>query len=390
MKLYNHITSKLCQHEADMVLHIPQGGNWQDIPDSISDNRLKRIREAGSGRTTYYGRLSWDKPAYTIATFFNRVPNGCNIHPEQPRILSFREAARLQSFPDDFVFLGTKASQCKQIGNAVPPLLARYVASLIKPHLSSYNFVDLFAGCGGLSEGFIMEGFNLIAANEYDKHIFSTNKFNHSKYAPEDNFILGDITKDEVKERLIKSCDGKKIDIIIGGPPCQGFSYAGWRNPDDERNKLFREFVAIVLKLKPKFFVLENVPGILTMKGGETYMNIVKAFSEIGYYMHTPLKLKAEEFGVPQKRRRVFLIGSLDSNITINVPYPLFSENDLFLPKPITVREAIGNLPNLNDGDGTDECEYAPNINSNYEKLMQREISFDEFYNLCLTKIKQK
>ena len=119
-------------------------------------------------------------------------------------------------------------------------------------------------------------------------------------------------------------------------------------------------------------------------------MNIVKAFSEIGYYMHTPLKLKAEEFGVPQKRRRVFLIGSLDSNITINVPYPLFSENDLFLPKPITVREAIGNLPNLNDGDGTDECEYAPNINSNYEKLMQREISFDEFYNLCLTKIKQK
>jgi DNA (cytosine-5)-methyltransferase 1 len=386
MKIYNHIATKLCQHEADMVPHIPQGGNWKNIPNSISDNRLKGIRNAGSGRTTYYGRLSWDKPSYTIATFFNRVPNGCNIHPDQDRILSFREAARLQSFPDDFIFLGTKASQCKQIGNAVPPLLARYVASLIKPHLTSYNFVDLFAGCGGLSEGFIMDGYKLIAANEYDAHIFSTNKFNHSKYAKDENFILGDITKDEVKNALFKCCENHKIDIIVGGPPCQGFSYAGWRDPDDERNQLFREFVTIVLKLKPKFFVMENVPGILTMKGGETYNDIVKAFTEIGYTMSAPLKLKAENFGVPQKRRRVFLIGSLDPSIEIKSTDVLFSDEDMFLPNPITVKDAIGSFPELNDGEGEDEIEYEFTTESLYDKLMQKKISFDEFYKMCLKK----
>ena len=152
MKLYNHTACKLCDHEAHLVTYIPQGGNWKDIPETVRDKRLDSIRATG-GRTTYYGRLRWDKPSYTIATYFNRVPNGCNIHPEQNRILSNREAARLQSFPDNFVFKGTKVSQFKQIGNAVPPLLARYVSSLIKPHLESYNFVDLFAGCGGLSEG---------------------------------------------------------------------------------------------------------------------------------------------------------------------------------------------------------------------------------------------
>ena len=113
--------------------------------------------------------------------------------------MSNREAARFQSFPDDFIFQGSKASQYKQIGNAVPPLLARLVSSLIKPHLDSYNFVDLFAGCGGMSEGFLMNGFNLLAVNEVDKSIMLTNRYNHSKHTDESHFILGDVTKDEIK-----------------------------------------------------------------------------------------------------------------------------------------------------------------------------------------------
>ena len=142
MKLYNHVVFKMGKHEAEIAPHIPEGGNWQDIPLSISDTRLDKIRETG-GRTTYYGRLCWDKPSYTIATYFNRVGNGCNLHPSQCRVLSNREAARLQSFPDSFIFQGSNASQYKQIGNAVPPLLARFVASLIMPHLRGMNFVDL-------------------------------------------------------------------------------------------------------------------------------------------------------------------------------------------------------------------------------------------------------
>lgn len=106
------------RHEKELACYIPEGGNWTDIPLSVTDRRLEGIRATG-GRTTYYGRLRWDAPSYTIATYFNRVGNGCNLHPSQLRVMSTREAARFQSFPDDFVFVGSKASQYKQIGNAV-------------------------------------------------------------------------------------------------------------------------------------------------------------------------------------------------------------------------------------------------------------------------------
>lgn len=295
MILHNHVAFKMGRHEKELAGYIPEGGNWTDIPLSVTDRRLEGIRATG-GRTTYYGRLRWDAPSYTIATYFNRVGNGCNLHPSQLRVMSTREAARFQSFPDDFVFVGSKASQYKQIGNAVPPLLGRFVSTLIKPYLDSYNFVDLFAGCGGLSEGFLMNGFNLLAANEVDKNIIQTNILNHSKYAAEDKFIPGDVADDDVKERIYSACGGNQVDVILGGPPCQGFSYAGWRNPDDTRNQLFREFVSVVRALRPKFFVMENVLGILTMRSGETIRDIIHAFSDEDYHVGTPLKLNSMHY----------------------------------------------------------------------------------------------
>lgn len=382
MMLYNHIACKLGAYEAELATYIPQGGNWRDIPAHVHDKRLDSIRATG-GRTTYYGRLRWDRPSYTIATYFNRVPNGCNLHPEQNRILSNREAARLQSFPDSFVFKGSKASQFKQIGNAVPPLLARYLSTLIKPHLESCNFVDLFAGCGGLSEGFIMNGFNLVAANEVDKNIMLTNEHNHSKYTPSSNFILGDIAMEDVQQRLFDVCDGTSIDLVVGGPPCQGFSYAGWRNPEDKRNQLFKDFVAVVCRLKPKFFVMENVPGILTMRQGNAIKEIIEAFREVGYYVGTPLKLNAEEYGVPQKRKRVFIIGCTDPLVVLDKPTPLFSDVDASLPNCMTVKDAIGNLPPLEDGGGEEKTNFRFARKSAYDKLMLGEITFDEFYRVC-------
>ena len=381
MVLYNHIAHKIGAYAQELASHIPEGGNWKDIPICISDKRLDGIRATG-GRTTYYGRLRWDAPSYTIATYFNHVGNGCNLHPSQARVISTREAARLQSFPDDFVFVGSKASQFKQIGNAVPPLMSRFVSTLIKPHLDSYNFVDLFAGCGGLSEGFIQNGFKLLAANEFDKNIIKTNIYNHSKYASEDKFILGDITKDETKQRIYDACGGKQVDVILGGPPCQGFSYAGWRDPNDTRNQLFREFVAIVRVLKPKFFIMENVLGILTMRKGETISDIIHAFKDVDYTVGIPLKLNSMWFGVPQKRKRVFIIGSLNHNIHFQQPMPLFDDDNLFLPKPITVKEAIGSLPEIENGGGAIEMEWEFDKPSPYDMLMQRQISFEEFYRI--------
>ena len=130
MILHNHIAPGLSKLEWEQVQHIPAGGNWQNIPDTIPSQRLEQIRRSG-GRTTYYGRLEFDKPSYTITTYFNRLGNGCNLHPSQNRIISTREGARLQSFKDSFTFYGSKTSQYKQIGNAVPIGLGEAVGTAI-------------------------------------------------------------------------------------------------------------------------------------------------------------------------------------------------------------------------------------------------------------------
>lgn len=361
-----------------MVKHIPPGGNWKNIPESIPSQRLAQIRKSG-GRTTYYGRLTLDKPSYTITTYFNRLGNGCNLHPTQDRVISNREAARLQSFRDSFVFKGSKASQYKQIGNAVPPLLARVVAGLLKPHLSSHTFIDLFAGAGGMSEGFIMEGLKLVGANEIDKNYFETFRYNHKELDTGDNFILGDITNPVIKEKIISSQLGNKIGVVIGGPPCQGFSTAGWRDSNDKRNQLFKDFVHIVSELKPEFFVMENVLGILSMREGAAIKEIVESFEAIGYNVNKPFKLSAEDFGVPQKRRRVVIIGSL-KKVPILPPAPLFSDNNMFLPSPISVKDAIGSLPPIEAGDDVEIKESEIPSISLYDKLMKEEICFREFY----------
>lgn len=380
-KLYNHISPTFSELEKKMVVCIPPGGNWKDIPENIPSQRLAQIRKSG-GRTTYYGRLKKDAPSYTISTYFNRMGNGCFIHPSQDRLISIREGARLQSFPDNYVFYGSKTSQYKQIGNAVPPLLARQVASLLEPHIKNKTFVDLFAGAGGMSLGFSMQGYKLLGAIEIEKNFFETYKMNHAELS-EEHLITGDICLEENKLKLVNGLL-EKPDVIVGGPPCQGFSTAGWRNPNDKRNQLFKEFVDIVDKVKPDFFVMENVPGILTMRKGDAFEEIIESFKEIGYFVNEPIKLNAEEFGVPQKRKRIFIIGS-KNGVVIKQPKPLFSTNSS-LPNPITVEEAIYDLPTLGLADGNYCVEYTSNPQSPYQKLMNGLIDFNEFIELMSNK----
>lgn len=378
MKIYNHIAPKLSALEEEMIKYIPPGGNWQNIPDTIPSERLAQIRRTG-GRTTYYGRLQWNKPSFTITTYFHRLGNGCNLHPEQQRIISIREGARLQSFNDSYIFHGSKASQYKQIGNAVPPLLARTIARLLSDKVRNKTFIDLFAGAGGMSEGFIQEGYILSGANEIDKNYFETYIKNHEKYIDPDKLILGDITTEEVKKKIISISSNKNIGVIIGGPPCQGFSHAGWRNPDDRRNQLFKEFVLIVDKIRPEIFVLENVPGILTMRNGEAIKEIIQSFEGIGYTVSNPMKLNAEDFGVPQKRRRVVVIGTR-SGECILPPTKIFSETNTSMPSPVTVFEAIGGLPCLKSNEGEFEMRVDYEPISLFEALMMEKINLETFY----------
>lgn len=380
--LFNHIAPGLSKLEWEMIKYIPEGGNWRNIPSTIPSQRLHQIRKTG-GRTTYYGRLEYNKPSYTITTYFNRLGNGCNLHPKQDRIISIREGARLQSFSDSFVFYGSKTSQYKQIGNAVPPILASVIANLLKPHLKNLTFVDLFAGAGGMSEGFISEKYKLVSANEIEPHFFETFCKNHKEFDEGNNFILGDITLPAIRENIISvASKGTKIGVVIGGPPCQGFSHAGWRNPLDKRNQLFKEFVFIVNEVRPEIFVLENVPGILTMRKGEAIKEIIESFEGIGYKVSEPLKLNAADYGVPQKRKRVFIIGTLNKKI-IDPPKCMFSLADEKLPNYVTVEQAIGSLPVLRAGEGVFELECSYKPVSSYERLMAGEINFIEFYKIC-------
>jgi DNA (cytosine-5)-methyltransferase 1 len=232
----------------------------------------------------------------------------------------------------------------KQIGNAVPPLLAYAIAKSLKQK----SIVDLFCGCGGLSKGFELAGYNVIAGLEIEKHAIETWAKNHSGTA-----ILGDITKAETKQALIQAVRNKLgedgLDVLAGGPPCQGFSSAGWRQTSDPRNQLWLNYIEILKELNPKYFIIENVPGILSMKknGVLVIETMSKEFAKLGYQLHYKA-LKAEEFGVPQRRRRVFILGVRDDLEAYEFPEPTVSES-------FTVKDAISNLPKLQSNDGSEE-----------------------------------
>lgn len=335
--LHNHVSYPLSENDLKMIKSVPEGGNWKNIPLSIPSKRLEQIRKSG-GRTTLYGRLSYNKPSYTITTYFNRPGNGTYIHPKSNRVISAREAARLQSFPDSYIFQGSKTSFCKQIGNAVPPLLAYAIAKQIKKQTHSSKLLDLFSGAGGLSLGFEWAGYKVVAANDNFRQACDTFRFNNKTTT----FLEGDITSDSIKKELIAISKKRGVDIVVGGPPCQGFSNAGKRMIDDPRNSLYKEFVAIVKTIKPKVFVLENVEGILTINNGKTFEEIKSNFSDLGYKV-AGHKMHAVQFGVPQKRKRVIIIGVISGDPEKCFPGPIINNEG----KYITVNNAIGDLPDI-------------------------------------------
>jgi len=377
--IYNHVNSKLSDLDMRMVYAIPQGGNWKDIPEDIESERVQQIRRTG-GRTTYYGRLRWDNPSYTISTYFTRVGNGCFIHPEQHRVISLREGARLQSFPDNFIFYGSKTSMYKQIGNAVPPLMGYQLGKLIKAN----RYVDLFCGAGGFSLGIEMSGSRCELAIDLEKYYCETFKKNHN--IDEKKVLSLDIKKIDMEDTFSVL---DKIDLVIGGPPCQGFSTAGKNLLEDPRNELVKYFIKAVDIIRPEYFIMENVVG-LTYKKREPFITaLYTRFKEAGYSVRHKILLAAD-FGVPQKRYRVFFIGSIN-NQKITFPKPLFSNDGKILPKYITVREAISDLPPIEMNGGVmEKIPYPAEPESNYQKLMRGIITFEQFYNIMVNKSEKK
>lgn len=190
--------------------------------------------------------------------------------------------------------------------------------------MSPLTAIDLFCGCGGLSQGLTDSGINVICGVDIWDKAIETYKHNHQHIG-----LCEDLTKlqPETVANLIKT---SHVDIIVGGPPCQSFSLAGKRDKNDPRGTLFMEYLRFVKFFKPKLIIMENVPGMLSMKtatGTKVIDVIVEEFSKIGYVVEYKI-LHAKEFGVPQMRKRVIFYGKpFDSNIGLSHPEPVLTTN---------------------------------------------------------------
>lgn len=207
----------------------------------------------------------------------------------------------------------------------------------------AYRYIDLFCGAGGLSLGFDRAGFENVFAVEINPGFAKTYKRNF----PGHHLIIDDVRKID-EDRIMELTGKKEIDVIIGGPPCQGFSIAGNIGRtfmDDERNRLFKEFVRFVDCVQPKMFMMENVAAMATHLKGETIKAVVKAFEEAGggYKVKYEI-LNSADYGIAQERRRIVVTG-LRRDIDAEFSYPAKTD------RIRTVRDAIGDLPRLGNGE---------------------------------------
>ena len=188
-----------------------------------------------------------------------------------------------------------------------------------------FNCIDLFCGCGGLSKGFLDAGYNVLLGIDFDEAALKTFSMNHgnAKALKLDLFNHDNIN---VIVNYLKETN-QTLDVLIGGPPCQGFSIAGPRDMNDKRNTLYLAMVKLAGTLKPQAVVLENVPGMLQTNGGIGAKRIIEDFAEIGYKM-TPKLLYAPDYGIPQIRKRVFFVGVRDSETAFACPEPFVDSKD--------------------------------------------------------------
>lgn len=327
---------------------IPEGGKLPP-PEQLPE----RIRRKNFGNT--YVRLDRNKISTTMVPGNNAFP----IHPFLHRSLTPREAARIQTFPDNIIFSGGRQQQCILVGNAVPPLMAANIAIEVKKHLNGKNykpksehlllkkhseivirenkisskkitFIDLFSGAGGIGIGFNKAGFKQIFSADFDPNVAATHR-NYHKSIP---FIEGDLSDPKVFENIKNRFGDQEIDLIVGGPPCQGFSSFGKRKRiniggydphNDDRNKLVFTYLEYVKLFNPKWFLMENVKGITTLDDGYFIKKIIEEIESLGYKNHDYRIINTADYGVPQKRLRFILIANRTDNI-IPWPKPKFFE----------------------------------------------------------------
>ena len=236
------------------------------------------------------------------------------------------------------------------------------------------NAIDLFAGCGGLSKGFMDAGFNIIVGVDNDQAALNTFAKNHNGA----KVLHADLSSQETFDKIKEIAGKKDIDVIIAGPPCQGFSLSGPRNFDDERNELYLAVIEMVRQYRPKGFIIENVPGMATLYDGQIKDEILKRFKEIGYNIECKI-LCAADYGVPQLRKRLIFMG-----IRKDIGKPRFPEPTFNPGNYRTCRDAISDLPPLENEIGEEESSYTSEPLTEYQILMRQNMNV--LYNHVATK----
>ena len=353
---------------------IPEGGKLPN-PEILPAD----IRRTNFGNS--YKRLDRSVPSLTMVPGNNAFP----IHPTENRSLTPREAARIQTFPDGFYFSGDRRSQCIQIGNAVPPKLGFVLGKHIGKFLTrigdhkaantlavppekrkigqdalpiakllnrpdEHGFVDLFCGLGGFTIGLTKAGWKPLLSADNSCHVAATHEHNF----PDLSFMNADLSLKKTRDAIARRFGDKNIGIVAGGPPCQGFSIFGKRRfvntrnydpANDMRNQLVFAYFDLVMKIRPRWFIMENVPGMANLSDGMFLNDVSSMFKKIGYDNMEAKMINAADYGVPQIRRRLVLIGNRTGHI---IPWPKkkFFKTPRDWQKPYaTVGHAISDLP---------------------------------------------
>lgn len=345
----NHVALTHSETVVGRYKRVPEGGRLPP-PEKLPKN----LRRKNFGNT--YKRLHRKRPSLTMVPGNNAFP----IHPTLNRSLTPREAARLQTFPDSHLFAGSRREQCILVGNAVPPLFAEAIRDAVLSHMrgrvnassasrphhddaaistdcetelgikalarlpESEGYVDLFSGAGGFTIGLARAGWRPLLSVDLNKHVRET----HESAFPSIPFHWGDISQAEVRQSIADRFAGKSIAIVAGGPPCQGFSIFGKRRfvntrgydpHDDPRNKLVYAFIDVVRRLKPRWFIMENVKGFTSLDGGRFLEAVLAELRSCGYGRVEARVLNAANYGVPQLRERLLIIGNSTGHI---IPWP--------------------------------------------------------------------
>ena len=226
------------------------------------------------------------------------------------------------------------------------------------------TMIDMFCGCGGLSQGFYDAGYEVLFGIDHDKPSLATYDAN---FGPGKGLSIDLFSKDylgEIERKVNESGGG--LDVVVAGPPCQGFSLTGSRNFDDPRNQLYLSVFEVVKKFRPKAFLIENVKGMKTLYKGDVVAEILSRFTKLGYEVSEPQVLSSADYGVPQIRERLFIVGTLKDIGSFTFPAPVKSANNY-----LSCEEAIDDLPSRHVEFGLEMDVYQNTSKSGYQSFMK-------------------